>query len=98
MSKVLSNSIRCVVSSCESMTIARSWICLARADTPSAGADCVRTSAGRARTAQASAAHVNVYLMRAILLQRMNGCDGGTLRILVRNHENTKNTKNTKKM
>ena len=38
MSKVLSDSSRCVVSSCESMTIARSCSCFARADTASAGA------------------------------------------------------------
>src|SRR5262249_53880309 len=48
MSKALSKISRCVVSSCESTTIARSCSCFARGETESAGA-CVKTAAGTAR-------------------------------------------------
>src|SRR2546430_4715859 len=48
MSKALSKISRCVVSSCESTTIARSCSCFARGETGSAGA-CVKTTTGVAR-------------------------------------------------
>src|SRR5438067_8833972 len=48
MSKALSKISRCVVSSCESTTIARSCSCFARGETESGGA-CVTTATGIAR-------------------------------------------------
>src|SRR5437588_11808835 len=45
MSKALSRISRCVVSSCESTTIARSCSCFARGETESAGA-CVKRTTG----------------------------------------------------
>src|SRR5262245_6305403 len=48
MSKALSKISRCVVSPCESTTIARSCSCFARGETESAGA-CVKTATGIAR-------------------------------------------------
>src|SRR5882724_4398388 len=48
MSKAWSKISRCVVSSCESTTIARSCSCFARGETESAGA-CVKTTTGVAR-------------------------------------------------
>src|SRR5262249_52909752 len=48
MSKAVSKISRCVVSSCESTTIARSCSCFARGETESAGA-CVKTATGNAR-------------------------------------------------
>src|SRR6478672_3918404 len=48
ISKALSKISRCVVSSCESTTIARSCSCFAGGETESAGA-CVKTATGIAR-------------------------------------------------
>src|SRR6476620_2244489 len=48
MSKALSKISRCVVSSCESTTIARSCSCFARGETASGGA-CAKTATGIAR-------------------------------------------------
>src|ERR1700731_1728645 len=47
MSKASSKISRCVVSPCESTTIARPWSCFARVETESAGA-CVKTTTGMA--------------------------------------------------
>src|SRR5262249_41980581 len=48
MSKAVSKISRCVVSSCESTTIARSCSCFARGETESGGA-CIKTATGIAR-------------------------------------------------
>src|SRR5438270_7112608 len=66
MLKVLSETSRWVVSSCESTTIARSWSCFACADTASAGGGWVRTTAGSTRTADATRTRMT-FLMRGIL-------------------------------
>src|SRR5262245_36498295 len=69
MSKASSKISRCVVSSCESTTIARSCRCFARGETESAGA-CVKTATGIARAIAQRAVLIAVsFLVLALATQ-----------------------------
>jgi hypothetical protein len=49
------------------MTMAASWTCFARADTPGGVAACVKTSTGSATAAHASAARKDVVMRGSLL-------------------------------
>ena len=77
MSKALSKISRCVVSSCESTTIARSCSCFARGETESAGA-CVKTATGIARAIAQTIVLIAVsFLVLTVATQGDDRVDSG---------------------